>query len=244
MKSLKTYIMLGAVLLSAPVLLPAQKVYTIVDCRRMALDNNIKIKNGLVNIEQAKEQEKEAFSKYFPTVSASGTYFRSSDYLIKEKMSISPSEQQQLANTITQLGLNPSALSSLPNSFTLQAIDHATSHRDDFNTINAFDFNYGMTGQIELPLDMQFSTDITMFSRRGYQDKQMNTDKLVWNARLSKRLFHGNLILMADGFDILRNLSNVQRILNAQGRTETFYNVVPRYVMFHAIYRFNSGPKK
>ena len=126
MKSLKTYIMLGVLLLSAPVLLPAQKVYTIADCRRMALDNNIKIKNGLVNIEQAKEQEKEAFSKYFPTVSASGTYFRSSDYLIKEKMSMSPSEQQQLANTITQLGLNPSALSSLPNSFTLQAIDHGT----------------------------------------------------------------------------------------------------------------------
>lgn len=122
--------------------------------------------------------------------------------------------------------------------------NHATSRRDDFNTINAFDFNYGMTGQIELPLEMQFSTDITMFSRRGYQDKQMNTDKLVWNARLSKRLFRGNLILMADGFDILHNLSNVQRILNAQGRTETTYNVVPRYIMLHAVYRFNSGPRK
>ena len=60
----------------------------------------------------------------------------------------------------------------------------------------------------------------------------------------SKRLLHGNLILMADGFDILHNLSNVQRILNAQGRTETFYNVVPRYIMLHAVYRFNSGPKK
>lgn len=78
--------------------------------------------------------------------------------------------------------------------------NYATSRRDDFTTINAFDFNYGMTGQIELPLEMQFSTDITVFSRRGYQDKQMNVDKLVWNARLSKRLFHGNFILMADGF--------------------------------------------
>jgi len=126
MKSLKIYIMLGVLLLSAPVLLPAQKVYTLADCRRMALDNNIKIKNGLVNIDQAKEQEKEAFSKYFPTVSASGTYFRSNDYLIKEKVSMSPSQQQQLATTITQLGLNPSALSSLPTSFTLQAIDHGT----------------------------------------------------------------------------------------------------------------------
>lgn len=116
---------------------------------------------------------------------------------------------------------------------------HATSRREDFTTINTFDFNYGMTAQLELPLEFQFNTDLTMFSRRGYQDSQMNTNEMVWNARLSKQLFHGNLTLMADGFDLLGNLSNVQRTLNAQGRVETFYNVIPHYVMFHAVYRFN-----
>lgn len=122
--------------------------------------------------------------------------------------------------------------------------NHATSQREDFETVSAFDFNYGMTTQAELPLKLQFSSDITMFSRRGYQDSRMNTNELVWNARLSRQLLHGNLTLMADAFDILANLSNVQRTLNAQGRVETYYNVIPRYVMFHAIYRFNRQPKK
>jgi len=118
------------------------------------------------------------------------------------------------------------------------------SNRADFNTINAFTFNYGCTAQIELPWSMQFSTDLTMYSRRGYDDADMNTDELVWNARLSKRLMHGRFIIQLDGFDLLGNLSNVQRYVNAQGRTETFYNVIPSYCLLHAIWRFNKQPKK
>jgi len=72
----------------------------------------------------------------------------------------------------------------------------------------------------------------------------MNTNELVWNARLAKRYLHGNLVFMVDGFDILGNLSNVRRVLNGQGRTESYYNVIPRYVMLHAVYRLNIQPKK
>jgi len=90
---------------------------------------------------------------------------------------------------------------------------------------------------------MQFSTDLTEYSRRGYEDHSMNTNELVWNARLSKRI-GGNISIMLDGFDILGNLSNVRRTINAQGRTESYYNVIPSYVMLHAIYRLNIQPKK
>lgn len=121
---------------------------------------------------------------------------------------------------------------------------NATSRRSDFETVNVANFNYGVTGLVELPWQMQFSTDLTMFSRRGYQEASMNTNELVWNARLAKRLLHGNLTFALDGFDILGNLSNVQRALNAQGRTETYYNVVPRYAMLHIIYRLNIQSKK
>ena len=41
-----------------------------------------------------------------------------------------------------------------------------------------------------------------------------------------------------------RQLSNVTRTINAQGRTETFTNVLPRYVLFHAVWRLNKEPKK
>jgi hypothetical protein len=121
---------------------------------------------------------------------------------------------------------------------------HATSRRTDFETVNVSDFNYGLTGQIELPWEMQLNTDLTMYSRRGYEDSSMNSNELVWNARLAKRLLKGNLTFALDAFDILGNLTNVQRTLNAQGRTETYYNVIPRYAMLHIIYRLNIRPKK
>ena len=52
------------------------------------------------------------------------------------------------------------------------------------------------------------------------------------------------LTLALDGFDILGNLSNISQVLNSQGRTETYRNSLPRYVMLHAIYRLNIKPKK
>lgn len=106
--------------------LKAQKIYTLSECKQMAINNNVKIKNARLSIDQAREQEKEAYTKYFPTVSASGNYFRSNDYLIKEKINIDAGTQQQLAGLITQLGLDASALAALPSSYTLKAINHGT----------------------------------------------------------------------------------------------------------------------
>ena len=53
-----------------------------------------------------------------------------------------------------------------------------------------------------------------------------------------------NIIFSLEGFDILRNLSSVSRSLNAQGRVETFSNVIPSYYMLHLTYRLNIKPKK
>lgn len=122
--------------------------------------------------------------------------------------------------------------------------NRAESPRPDFATIRAADVNYGLTAQCPLPWKLQLSTDLTMYTRRGYSDASLNTDDLVWNARLSRTFFGSRLTVMADGFDLLGQLTNIWRTLNAQGRTETRYNVVPSYVLFHVIYRLNREPKK
>ena len=119
-----------------------------------------------------------------------------------------------------------------------------SSRRDNFQTQNLWDFNYGLTALINLPWELQFSTDITMFSHRGYDSHSMNRNDLVWNARLTRVFLNGKITCFIDGFDILSNLSNIQRYVNAQGRTETRYNVQPRYAMFHLVYRFAKQPKK
>ena len=121
---------------------------------------------------------------------------------------------------------------------------NATSAREDFATVNAANFNYGLTGQFELPCGFQLFTDLTMYSRRGYEAHEMNTDELVWNARLSKQVWKKRLTFALEGFDILHNLSAVTHTLNGQGRTETYRNVIPSYGMLHVIYRLNVQPKK
>ena len=119
-----------------------------------------------------------------------------------------------------------------------------------FQDINAFTYNYGLRAQVELPWDFQLSTDLTMYSRRGYSLPSMNTDEFVWNARLAKRFTHArspwakNLTILFDGFDLLGQLSNISRTINAQGRTETFYNVIPSYGILHLLWHLNRKPRE
>ena len=123
-------------------------------------------------------------------------------------------------------------------------IGHVSSSRSDFDEYTLWDFNYGLTALLKLPLDLELSTDLTMYSHRGYATSSANTNDLVWNARLSKTFTKAGITVAIDGFDILNNLSNISQVINSQGRTETYYNSLPRYVMAHIIYRFNKKPKK
>ena len=121
---------------------------------------------------------------------------------------------------------------------------HITSGRADFHTINATDFNYGVNSIIDLPWHIQLSTDLTMYSHRGYTDRGMNTNDLIWNARLTTSTLKGHLLFTLDGFDMLSQLSNRRYSVDSQGRTETWTNSIPRYVMLHMTYKFNKNPKK
>ena len=123
-------------------------------------------------------------------------------------------------------------------------MQRSTSSRKGFNNIEAYTFEYGCRMQIELPYSFNVSSDLTVYSRRGYDDDAMNTNELVWNARVSKRVCKGKLTIMFDGFDILGNLSNVYRNVNGQGRIERFYNVIPSYGLLRLVYRFNKQPRK
>ena len=121
---------------------------------------------------------------------------------------------------------------------------NSTSNRDNFQTLNAYDYNYGMTLSYKLPLGIQLASDLKQYSRRGYGDSSMNTDDLVWNASLARSFCKGRLTLTAEGFDILHQLSNTTYTVNAQGRTEVWRNTIPNYVMMHVAYKLTKMPKK
>ena len=121
---------------------------------------------------------------------------------------------------------------------------NSTSDRQNFERINAFDFNYGARLLYTIPwVKLSLATDIKMFSRRGYQSSMMNTDEMVWNAELSRSLLKEKLTVKLTAFDLLHQLSSTQYNVNAQGRTETWKNCIPRYVMLSLAYRFTQKPK-
>lgn len=118
------------------------------------------------------------------------------------------------------------------------------SQRTSFEDISAFDISVGANFLLNLPKDWQIGSDATLYCRRGYSDETLNTTNVVWNCSLAKTLLKGCLTLKLDGIDILGQISNVQHVVNAQGRTETWVNAQPRYAMLHAIWHFNIIPKK
>lgn len=121
---------------------------------------------------------------------------------------------------------------------------HTSSDRPGFNDINATDGVYQLRGLFNLPKGLGIKTDITVYARRGYGARELDTTDPVWNLALSWNPSKSRFVFMLDGFDMLRRLSNVNYAVNAQGRTVTFRNVLPRYILFHVQYRLNIQPKK
>lgn len=121
---------------------------------------------------------------------------------------------------------------------------HTTSDREDFTTINAPSFNYGFRGRVVLPWDIELSTDIKMYQRRGHDDPSMNINTLLWNGRISKSLLSDRLIVAVDGFDILGNVKSIGYSINSLNRTETWTNSIPSYVMLSLRWNFAKKPRE
>lgn len=123
-------------------------------------------------------------------------------------------------------------------------LSHFESKQANFKNFTAKDFHYGIRGDFALPIGFGLSTDFTVYTRRGYSDISLNRTNFVWNARATYTIPKGQMTFMVDGFDILHNLKNVFYSVNAQARTETYTNVLPRYVMLHIQWKFHKSPKK
>ncbi|MBQ8969119.1 MAG: hypothetical protein IJ064_05245 [Bacteroidaceae bacterium] len=139
---------------------------------------------------------------------------------------------------------------------------HTTNEEHTIETINAWNFQYGLTVNYNfkreessaVPRWLQgftLATDLKMYSRRGYGDRSLNRNDLVWNASVARsfprpfgRKAGGTLIARLEGFDILGQLSSTNIVINGQGRTETVYNTLPRYLMLHLVYQWAKQPKK
>lgn len=112
-----------------------------------------------------------------------------------------------------------------------------------FSDFTSWIGRYGVSGVFALPAGFGISTDLNVYTRRGFTDSRLNTSDVVWNARLTKSIMGGSMIFAVDAYDMLRQLSNITYTVNAQARTEVVTNVVPAYVLFHVQYNFNRSPR-
>lgn len=64
-----------------------QSVYTLDECIAAALQNNARVKNADNELRMAEHDRKEAFTKYFPTISATGSGFIANEPLVQMQMS-------------------------------------------------------------------------------------------------------------------------------------------------------------
>ena len=127
---------------------------------------------------------------------------------------------------------------------TLQGTLNYNRARNDMQptaNLDTYIFSYGPSTNINLPWwNLKLSSDISMNSRRGYSDPDFNSDELIWNAQVSKSFLAQNAATVSvQMFDILRQQSNVSRVINATMRSDTWYNTVNSYFMVHFIYRLN-----
>ncbi len=123
-------------------------------------------------------------------------------------------------------------------------LNRYTSSDEGFTDFTSWTAQYGASGVLNLPRNWGLSTDLTLYTRRGFTDRQLNTTDLVWNARATKSILNGSVVFVVDAYDLLRQLTNVTYTINAQARTETVSNVIPAYVLFHIQYRWNKQPKR
>lgn len=102
-------------------------------------------------------------------------------------------------------------------------------------------FNYGVGGYttIYLPLNFKIESDVTWSTNSGYADG-FKQNEVLWNAAASKTFLKNNQgTLRFKIYDILQQRSNISRTVTASSTTDTEYNTLNSYFMFHFIYRFS-----
>lgn len=99
MKKILIYTLCGMISLAAQ----AQTTYTLEQCKQMALEHNIRIRNARNNLQGAEQTRKEAFTNYFPQVSAGGMWYNADKGLAK--MALSPQMELTMMKNGTMAGV-------------------------------------------------------------------------------------------------------------------------------------------
>lgn len=122
---MKKLLIIAGVLFGCVIAADAQNCYTLEQICNIARNNNIAIRTAKYNIEEAQLQRKEAFTNYFPNVSATGLWFNANKGMAET--TINPQEliPQELGMALAQ-SFPPQALAMLANPIEVSMMKNGT----------------------------------------------------------------------------------------------------------------------
>ena len=103
----------------------AQQTLTLEQLKDSALQNNIAIRNAKHSIDAAQQQRKEAFTKYFPSISGTGLWFNADKGMAKTELNLSEQISPELGMVLAQ-SLPVEALAALGNPISISMMKNGT----------------------------------------------------------------------------------------------------------------------
>ena len=100
----------------------AQTAYTLDELKKLATDSSAEMLTARNNIEAARHQKKEAFTNYFPQISATAFAFKSSDDMVKMDINTSDVLSPEMAAGLSTV-LPPQMLQMIPENISVGALD-------------------------------------------------------------------------------------------------------------------------
>ena len=120
---------------------------------------------------------------------------------------------------------------------------HFSSDSEYYLPMKITGMNYRLSLSLRLPYDIGLSSNATLFTRRGYDDPALNSNEVVWNASASWTWKKPRLTFILDAYDMLGQIKVISAYSNALGRTESWKNTLPRYVLLRLRYHLDVSPK-
>ena len=109
--------------------------------------------------------------------------------------------------------------------------------RSDFKTINSYHINHVLSARMNLPFNFNFNSSLNVNSRYGFADKSLCKTYFLWNVKIDRNIGK-NITLSLEANDVLHQNKGISVVMDAQGRTETFREQTPPYILLGFTWRF------
>ena len=114
---------------------------------------------------------------------------------------------------------------------------HIDGSSPGFTILNVYTTYYTVSASTTLPWNVKLKTEFNVSSRYGYSDRGMNKTTCLWNLNVEKTI-NRSFTFTLRAYDILQQNRGITSEINAQGRTETYKQMLPGHIMLGVIWRF------